>query len=545
MNQHQISRKWLLIGLFLLLALFSITTTQSALAQTKVANGVVATGQLNVRSGPGVEYPVVTSVFSNAPLAIYGKSGFNTWVQVGTANGITGWVNSTYIVMDVPLSNLPVVGGTTATPPAGATATPPAGTTATPPATRQIPAVGVVNTGAVNVRSGPGYNFPIITIAYQGYTVTLLGRTADNAWAKVQMVDGTQGWINFGALDTTVPASSLPITDAPITPPAGTAVGVVNTGQLNLRSGPGTEYSVVASVFNGHVVQLLGRNTFSTWLKVRLFDGQEGWSNAKYITTNYPIGNLPVMWDDAVIPGAPTAIVTTGNLNIRTGPGASYAAVTSVPYGTTLTLLGRNADGTWVKVRTNSGQEGWVNANYLTTSVPVSSLPIVDGSTGTGVATAVVNTGALNVRSGPGVSYSSVTVVYQGTQLTLIGRNADGSWVKVRTPNGTEGWVNADLIQANIPISNLPVVDGSTTGTPTQPIAYNAVVTTGALNVRSGPSIDYPSVTVVSQGTEMNLIGRSATTGWVQVVLPGGQQGWVNPNFIYTTININTLPVTG
>ena len=527
MNRLQISRKWLLIGIFLVLALFSMTTTHSALAQTKVANGVVATGQLNVRSGPGIEYAVVTSVFSDAPLAIYGKSGYNTWVQVGTANGTTGWVNSTYIVMDVPLSGLPVVGG--------------GGTTPPPPG--QIPAVGVVNTGAVNVRSGPGYNYPILTIAYQGYTVNLLGRTGDSAWAKVQMVDGTQGWINFGALDTTVPANSLPVTEAPVTPPAGTAVGVVNTGQLNVRSGPGTEYGVTASVYNGHVVQLLGRNTFSTWLKVRLFDGQEGWVNAKYISTTYPVGNLPVMWDDAVIPGAPTAIVVTGNLNMRTGPSASTTAITSVPYGTTFTLLGRNGDGTWVKVRTNSGQEGWVNASYLTTSVPVSSLPIVDGSTGTGAATAVVNTGALNVRSGPGVSYGSVAVVYQGTQVTLIGRNADGSWVKVRTPSGTEGWVNATLIQATVPISNLPVVDGATT--PAPPTATNAVVTTGALNVRSGPSIDYPSVTVVNRDTPINLIGRSATTGWVQVVLLNGQQGWVNPNFIYTTININTLPVTG
>ncbi|NHZ72634.1 MAG: SH3 domain-containing protein, partial [Aquificales bacterium] len=130
--------------------------------------------------------------------------------------------------------------------------------------------------------------------------------------------------------------------------------------------------------------------------------------------------------------------------------------------------------------------------------------------------------------------------------VTLIGRNADGSWVKVRTASGTEGWVNATLIQANVPISNLPIVDGSSSpGQPVQPIAYNAVVTTGALNVRSGPSMAYPSVTVISQGTEMNLIGRSATTGWVQITLPGGQQGWVNPNYIYTTIDINALPVTG
>ncbi|MCZ7666025.1 MAG: SH3 domain-containing protein [Chloroflexi bacterium] len=78
-------------------------------------------------------------------------------------------------------------------------------------------------------------------------------------------------------------------------------------------------------------------------------------------------------------------MVVTGNLNVRTGPGLSYAEITSVPYGTTLTLVGRNHDGTWVKVRLSNGTEGWVNAAYITTSVPVTSLPIVDGSTGTAV----------------------------------------------------------------------------------------------------------------------------------------------------------------
>lgn len=528
MNKLQISRRWLLIGLFLVLGIFTVTLAQPTLAQDRAANGVVTTGSLNVRSAPGVEFPVVATADQGHVVAVLGRQANSTWVQVRTFSGVVGWANSNYMVMDVPLNNLPVVGSSGGT---------------TPPPSGQVPAIGVVNTGAVNVRSGPSYGHPIITIAYQGYTFTLLGRTADSAWAKVQMVDGTQGWVNFGALDTNVLASTLPITDAPITPPAGTAVGVVNTGALNLRSGPGLQYGRIAATYNGHVVQLLGRNTFSTWLKIRLFDGQEGWVNAKYITTTYPIGNLPVMWDDAVIPGAPTAMVVTGNLNVRTGPGPSYAEITSVPYGTTLTLVGRNHDGTWVKVRLSNGTEGWVNAAYITTSVPVTSLPIVDGSTGTGTPTAVVVTGALNVRSGPGVQYGSVAVIYQGAQVTLIGRNTDGSWAKIRLNNGAEGWVNATLIQTNVPIGNLPVVDGA--GQPTPPMATNAVVTTGALHVRSGPSLNFPSVTIINRGTALNLIGRSAVTGWVQVVLPGGQQGWVNPNYLFTTININTLPVTG
>ena len=263
MNKFQITRRWLLIGLFLALALFTVATAQPTHAQDRAANGTVNTGALNVRTGPNINDAIVTTVYNGHVVAVLGRSATNTWVQVRTYNGQVGWVNSTYLIMDVPFNNLPVIGG---------------GTTTPPPA--QTPAVGVVNTGAVNVRSGPGYGYPIITIAYQGYTFTLLGRTADSAWVKVQMVDGTQGWVNASALNTTVPVNTLPINETPITPPAGMAVGAVNTGQLNIRSGPGAGYSVLSSVYYGHVVQLLGRNTSSTWLKVRLFDGQEGWANA-------------------------------------------------------------------------------------------------------------------------------------------------------------------------------------------------------------------------------------------------------------------------
>ena len=41
-------------------------------------------------------------------------------------------------------------------------------------------AVGVVNTGALNVRSGPGASFGVVTVIYQGQAVSLLGRYASS-----------------------------------------------------------------------------------------------------------------------------------------------------------------------------------------------------------------------------------------------------------------------------------------------------------------------------------------------------------------------------
>ena len=44
MNKFQITRRWLLIGLFLALALFTVATAQPTLAQDRAANGTVNTG---------------------------------------------------------------------------------------------------------------------------------------------------------------------------------------------------------------------------------------------------------------------------------------------------------------------------------------------------------------------------------------------------------------------------------------------------------------------------------------------------------------------
>lgn len=43
------------------------------------------------------------------------------------------------------------------------------------------------------------------------------------------------------------------------------------------------------------------------------------------------------------------------------------------------------------------------------------------------------------MRSGPGYNYSVVTIVTQGSTLTVL--NASDGWLSVRTPLGDVGWV--------------------------------------------------------------------------------------------------------
>lgn len=157
-----------------------------------------------------------------------------------------------------------------------------------------------------------------------------------------------------------------------------------------------------------------------------------------------------------------TAVVTSYRLNVRTGPGTNFAIITKLNTGDVVSLAGyRNADGSWVQVALPNGTVGWASTAYLRTSIPVSSLPILGGTGGQppANANAVVTASFLNVRFGPGVSFGILTAITNGTTVRMIGRNGDGSWVKIILPDGRQGWTNSFYLSSSFSIGNLPFVN--------------------------------------------------------------------------------------
>jgi len=71
--------------------------------------------------------------------------------------------------------------------------------------------------------------------------------------------------------------------------------------------------------------------------------------------------------------------VTAMALNMREGPSTVYDPLTPLVQNTSLTPLGRNPGGTWIKVRVQgNNQSGWVSngASYVSCNVSVESLPV-------------------------------------------------------------------------------------------------------------------------------------------------------------------------
>jgi uncharacterized protein YgiM (DUF1202 family) len=157
---------------------------------------IVNTGALNVRSGPGPQYTILTSVPGGVELPVLGTNENNSWYLVATVVG-AGWVDVSFTIPRgdfsyVPLISMAAVGIPLAQPLPQSLGLPQnAGVVAVP----QLETVQViVNTGRLNVRSGPGPQYTILGSVPGGTTFAPLGVTADNMW---YLVDGTfgRGWI--------------------------------------------------------------------------------------------------------------------------------------------------------------------------------------------------------------------------------------------------------------------------------------------------------------------------------------------------------------
>lgn len=61
---------------------------------------VVESGLVSLRSGPGVEYPLVAQLGPRIPIAIIGQNPEGTWYQLCCVNGNTVWVTAAHVVIN-------------------------------------------------------------------------------------------------------------------------------------------------------------------------------------------------------------------------------------------------------------------------------------------------------------------------------------------------------------------------------------------------------------------------------------------------------------
>ena len=160
--------------------------------------------------------------------------------------------------------------------------------------------------------------------------------------------------------------------------------------------------------------------------------------------------------------------VTTSNLNMRTGPGTSYKTCGYIKPGTY--AITQESNG-WGRLSSNGY---WVALKY--TSKTSSSSDNGNSSSGT-LYKVKVTASALNMRTGPGTSYSSRGKAVKGAIFDIV--------------DTKDGWGQISTTGAWIKLSYTVAVNAE----------YNVKITAKDLNMRSGPGILYARKGYIKPGT--------------------------------------------
>ena len=262
-------------AILLVVAALLLTLVAPAAAQGNAT--IVNASRVNLRSGPGAGFPVVTVLSAGQQLVLLGANADASWYQVQTTYGHVGWVAARFISANYGGIVVPQ--------------TAPTGNLAA-----------VVTTAFLNIRSGPGANFPDIGTLAQHQSFNVVGRNADNSWVQINIPGGIQGgWVSARYISSGTPTSYLPlVSNTGVSPAYPQAVpewgqtGIVTAPRLNVRYGPGAWYGAFTRLSQGEGVSLVGRDAGAAWLLVQLANGTTGWVSSGFITSSYPFYQLPV-----------------------------------------------------------------------------------------------------------------------------------------------------------------------------------------------------------------------------------------------------------
>ena len=292
---------------------------------------MTATTYVNLRSGPGTSYSVVSVLAPDETVTALGTVT-GGWYQVTTAKGTIGWVYQTYLRASSGSAAAP----TSATPAAPATAAPTASGQAT-------------TTAAVNVRSGPGTSYGIVGVAAKGTTLGTPG-TVSGGWTQV-IYAGVARWISTSYLNVGS-ASSGPVA----------AGRVKTTANLYLRTEGDLAAPYTGVLPAGSIVDTTG-NTTADYTEV-IVGGQTRWIATRYTTA---VGS-----SGPSAPAAPAAVgkvyVTVNLLNVRATSAADGAIVGQVSRGTALDTTGVTENNRTQVIY--HGVARWVYSPYVSSSAP-------------------------------------------------------------------------------------------------------------------------------------------------------------------------------
>ena len=323
-------------------------------------------------------------------------------------------------------------------------------------------------------------------------------------------------------VDETEPTGTEPPADAPVN------IATVKEEQVNIRTAPSAESTVIGSLVKGDQVEIVDEETLMGMSWGKILEPETGWIPMDMIdlpggfvaptepedpdetspdetkpeetkpdetkpadnkddnkTNNKGNGNTTVV---------ARGIVTASELNIRSKAGVDGDRVGSLTAGARVEILEKS--GGWGRI-----DKGWISLDYV----------YQDGTTGKNTAKGVVTGNQLNVRSGPGTNYGRVSSLNTGDRVNILEQFTIGGtkWGCI-----DKGWISLDYVY----------IDGTTgenSGTGT--------VTGDQLNIRTGPGTTYGTNGSLNKGDTVKILTqiKVGNTVWGCI-----DKGWISMDYV-------------
>jgi uncharacterized protein YgiM (DUF1202 family) len=405
-SHHRVRR--VLIHLVLMLALLMLSSpavSAAPLSQSSSVTGIRAVvgvdGATLIVGEPELS---TTHLPIGAHMTALARSADSNLLQVVTEQGVEGWLAAADVI-GFGLNRLPV-------------------SDATVPGTTETTAVGA-----------PAMSVSTVAEANDDGLTALLTTTAP---------------LNPSGLQQIEPVSGVDVGEGQ----SGTNATVV-TGQarLNVRSGPGETYPVIAKAVTGEQLRVIGRSADTGWLAIQRSDLPEkgGWIAARYVTLTADVNTLPVIPAQDTPPQSRPAESTLATTSTAPAPTTEQTNVssqqTAFPIGLSGNLVFQDGKGNIYVYALASGVLRWLTNGYS---------PDVSAN---GAKVVFTRTGEENGIWAINLDGSDEHKVYSGSDLITSPKwSPDGQWIVFSRLSGVSkcyqmgpGCITLHEIQAQFP----------------------------------------------------------------------------------------------
>jgi len=289
----------------------------------------------------------------------------------------------------------------------------------------------------------------------------------------------------------------------------------VATGVLNSFENPIKGALVVDAYCNSDLLDIVAEYTDANGRKWGKIAGKGGWVNLEFTCE-------PTVDDES---NGVEVEVTGSDVNLRRGPGTSYALVGKLQRGAKLIITRtQTRDGyTWGK-----SSKGWIALKYTNYDAVINGTE--DGSTGstpdTEAPTGPLFTGTvqvsdgLRIRSDAGTGYPVLGYLSNGAKVEILEKKTAGGieWGRI-----DKGWISLEYVKADSDNTQTPDEK------PAEKLTGTVHITSGTLNVRSGPSTGYGVVILLQKGAKVEILEQKTVgaTVWGRI-----DKGWVSMDYI-------------